>query len=198
MKFPPDITALQKRFAFFDKNLNNKDFARAVPFIHQKSFKKGEIILSAGDICDEFYFIINGLLRSFHRMPNGTEKTYVICRENNIFTEHSSFISRSPSTDFLETLEDTDVLYIKHDDLMILFKKNHAWESVGRKISDINFIVSKDRLRSMMNDDAITRYKRFLHSYQNILHRIPQNIIASYVGITPQSLSRLKKGFDNA
>ena len=47
MKFPPDITALQKRFAFFDKNLNNKDFARAVPFIHQKSFKKGEIILSA-------------------------------------------------------------------------------------------------------------------------------------------------------
>ena len=98
----------------------------------------------------------------------------------------------------METLEDTDVLYIKHDDLMILFKKNHAWESVGRKISDINFIVSKDRLRSMMNDDAITRYKRFLHSYQNILHRIPQNIIASYVGITPQSLSRLKKGFDNA
>lgn len=130
-------------------------------------------------------------------MPNGAEKTFVICRENNIFTEHSSFISQTPSTDFLETLEDTEVLFIKYDDLMTLFNQYHAWESVGRKISDINYIVSNDRLRSMMNDDAITRYKRFLHSYQNILPRIPQNIIASYLGITPQSLSRLKKGLES-
>lgn len=197
MLFPPEITALQKKFTFFDKNLTHKDFANLAPFIHPKKFKKGEIILSAGDVCDEFYFIINGLLRSFHRMPNGVEKTYVICRENNIFTEHSSFISQTPSTDFLETLEDTEVLYIKYSDLMTLFGQYHAWESVGRKISDINYIVSKDRLRSMMNDDAITRYKRFLHSYQNILQRIPQNIIASYLGITPQSLCRLKKGFES-
>ena len=197
MKFPPEITALQKRFTFFDKNLTDQDFANLVPFIHKKTFKKGEVILSAGDICDEFYFIINGILRSYHRMPNNTEKTYVICGENNIFTEHSSFISRSSSTDFLEALEDTQVLYIKHDDLMKLFRKYHAWESVGRKVSDINYIVSKDRLRSMMNDDAITRYRRFLDSYQNILHRIPQNIIASYLGITPQSLSRLKKGMES-
>jgi CRP-like cAMP-binding protein len=197
MKFPPEITALQKRFIFFDENLTDNDFSNVVPFIHHKTFKKGEIILNAGDVCKEFYFITHGLLRSFHRMSNGTEKTYVICRENNIFTEHSSFIAQTPSTDFIEAIEDTEVLHISYEDLMTLYKNYHAWESVGRKVSDINFVVSKDRLRSMMNDDAITRYKRFLHSYQNILHRIPQHIVASYLGITPQSLSRLKKGFED-
>jgi CRP-like cAMP-binding protein len=197
MIFQPEITALQKKFTFFDENLTENDFANVVPFIHHKTFKKGEIILNAGDVCKEFYFITQGLLRSFHRMTNGSERTYVICRENNIFTEHSSFIAQTPSTDFIEAIEDTEVLYISYEDLMTLYKKYHAWESVGRKVSDINFVVSKDRLRSMMNDDAITRYKRFLHSYQNILHRIPQHIVASYLGITPQSLSRLKKGFED-
>jgi CRP-like cAMP-binding protein len=197
MIFQPEITALQKKFTFFDENLTENDFANVVPFIHHKTFKKGEIILNAGDVCKEFYFITQGLLRSFHRMSNGSERTYVICRENNIFTEHSSFIAQTPSTDFIEAIEDTEVLYISYEDLMTLYKKYHAWESVGRKVSDINFVVSKDRLRSMMNDDAITRYKRFLHSYQNILHRIPQHIVASYLGITPQSLSRLKKGFED-
>jgi CRP-like cAMP-binding protein len=196
MIFPPEITALQKRFTFFDENLTENDFANVIPFIHHKTFRKGEIILNAGDVCKEFYFITQGLLRSFHRMSNGSERTYVICRENNIFTDHSSFISQTPSTDFIEAIEDTEVLYISYEDLMTLYKNYHAWESVGRKVSDINFVVSKDRLRSMMNDDAITRYKRFLHSYQNILHRIPQHIVASYLGITPQSLSRLKKGFE--
>lgn len=196
MIFPPEITALQKRFTFFDENLTENDFANVIPFIHHKTFRKGEIILNAGDVCKEFYFITQGLLRSFHRMSNGSERTYVICRENDIFTEHSSFISQTPSTDFIEAIEDTEVLYISYEDLMTLYKNYHAWESVGRKVSDINFVVSKERLRSMMNDDAITRYKRFLHSYQNILHRIPQHIVASYLGITPQSLSRLKKGFE--
>jgi hypothetical protein len=76
---------------------------------------------------------------------------------------------------------------------MYLFKTYHSWETLGRNISDANFIFSQKRLRSMMNDDASTKYSKFKKYYENIAHRIPQNVIASYLGITPQSLSRLKK-----
>ncbi len=86
----------------------------------------------------------------------------------------------------------------KNEDLMNLYAKFHVWETIGRKISDINFIISHRRLRSMMNDDAATRYRKYQHSYQNLLHRIPQHIVASYLGITPQSLSRLKREIEGS
>jgi hypothetical protein len=67
---------------------------------------------------------------------------------------------------------------------------------MGKNICDFNFSFSQKRLRSMMNDDATTRYAKFLEHYQEISHRIPQYIIASHLGITPQSLSRLRKIMD--
>lgn len=173
--------------------LSEENITLILPFLKEKSFKKREITLQAGNVCTEAYFIKKGLMRSFHQMPNGSQKTYVISSEHNIFTEHCSFVSQKPSVDFIEAVEDTDVLYFSYNDLTKLYRKSHEWESVGRKISDINFIIAKNRLRSLMTDDAQTRYSKFLKSYQNILTRIPQHIVASYVGITPQSLSRLKR-----
>ena len=177
--------------------LSEKNLALIVPFLKEKSFKKGEIILQAGEICTEAYFITKGLMRSFHQMPNGSQKTYVISSEHNIFTEHYSFIAQKPSLDYLEAIEDTDVLYFSYLDLSELYQKSHEWESAGRKISDANFIVATNRMRSLMNDDAQTRYLKFLKSYQNTWTRIPQHIVASYLGITPQSLSRLKRQPEN-
>ena len=136
-------------------------------------------------------------MRSFHQMSNGSQKTYVISSEHKLFTEQCSFVSQLPSMDYLEAVEDTNVLYFSYRDLAALYQKSHQWESVGRKISDANFIIAKNRLRSLMNDDAQTRYLKFLKTYQNLLTRIPQHIIASYLGITPQSLSRLKRELEN-
>lgn len=99
--------------------------------------------------------------------------------------------------DYLEAIENTNVLSFSYDDLSELYQKSHEWESIGRKISDTSFMVAKNRLRSLMNDDAQTRYMKFLNSYQNLLTRIPQHIIASYLGITPQLLSRLKRELEN-
>ena len=163
----------------------------------RKVFKKGEIFLKQGEVCIEAYFIVKGMVRSYGILPNGTEKTYMICRENNIFTESSSFMSRRPSSDFLEAMEDTEVLITRYEKLLGLYEKYHVWATIGRKISDLNYIVSLRRLKSLMNDSAEFRYKSFLNSYRNVLDRIPQHIVASYLGITPQSFSRLKKELDS-
>jgi CRP-like cAMP-binding protein len=196
MKFPPEIIAFRDRLSVLGIQSNEKDFKYIISILQKKSFKKGEIILKKGEICNETYFIIKGLVRSFQTLSNGSEKTYALFYENRLFTEHTSFISQSPSTDFLEALEDTEVLSFTYDDLMKLYLKSHALESVGRQLSDVNFIAAKKKLISLMNDDATIRYTDFLKTYKNILPRIPQNIIASYLGITPQSLSRLKKEFE--
>jgi CRP-like cAMP-binding protein len=173
--------------------LNDESSALLISILKEKSFKKGEIVIHAGEVCFEAYFITKGLMRSFYQIPNGNQKTYVITGEHNLFTEHCSFITQQPSLDSIEALEDTDVLYFSYLDLMGIYKKSHELESVGRKISDFNFAEAKNRLRTLMNDDAPSRYLKFLHSYQDLLDRIPQNIVASYLGITPQSLSRLKR-----
>jgi CRP-like cAMP-binding protein len=196
MIFPPEIAAFRDRLSVLGIQSKEEDFKYIIPILQKKSFKKGAIILKKGEICKETYFIVKGLVRSFQILPNGNEKTYALSHENRLFTEHTSFISQTPATDFLEALEDTDVLSFTYDDLMKVYKKSHALESVGRQLSDVNFIAAKKKLMALMNDDAATRYRDFLKTYKDILPRIPQNIIASYLGITPQSLSRLKKEFD--
>lgn len=197
MSLLSDLKLFNQQIQSLGAFLSDENVALIIPILKEKSFKKGEILLRAGEVCSEAYFIKRGLLRSFHQMPNGSQKTYVISSENNLFTEHVSFVSQKPSMDYLEALEDTAVWSFNFQDLVKLYQKSHEWESVGRKISDTNFIVAKNRLRSLMNDDAQTRYLKFLKSYQNTLNRIPQHIVASYLGITPQSLSRLKRELEN-
>jgi CRP-like cAMP-binding protein len=193
MKYSEYINAFYEQTKKFGIDPPLETIALIFQNTERRLFKKGEIFLKQGDVCNEAYFIVKGLVRSYSILPNGTEKTYIICRENNIFTESSSFMSRKPSTDFLEAIEETEVLVISHETLLGLYTKYHVWETIGRKISDLNYIVSLRRLKSLMNDDAEKRYQRYLKSYQNVLDRIPQKIAASYLGITPQSFSRLKR-----
>lgn len=193
MNINSEFNLFEERIKKLDTILSPESIVLLTSILKEKSFKKGEIVLEAGEVCNEAFFITKGLMRSFYQIPDGNQKTYVISCEHNLFTEHCSFSTQKPSLDSIEALEDTDVLYFTYDDLMDVYKKSHELESVGRKLSDINFVVAKNRLRSLMNDDAPTRYLKFLKGYQNLLDRIPQHIVASYLGITPQSLSRLKR-----
>lgn len=197
MRFPPEITALRDRLNALGITTKNEDLKHFLPIFRSKTVNKGEIFLNEGEICKETYFILKGMVRSFQKLPNGSEKTYVICHENHIFTEHISFISQTPASDYLEAIEDTSMLYFTYDDLMDLYDKSHAVERMGRQLSNVNFIMAKTKLMSLMNDDAETRYLHFLKYYESVLHRIPQNIIASFLGITPQSFCRLKREFEN-
>jgi CRP-like cAMP-binding protein len=196
MLLPPEITAFRERFSALGIQSKEEDFELIVSILQKKTFKKGEMILNKGEICKETFFIIKGIVRSFQILPNGNEKTYELSVENRLFTEHTSFLSQTPSTDFMEAIEDTEVLSFAYEDLMKIYEKSHGLESVGRQLNEVIFIATKKKLMSLMNDDATTRYSEFLKTYKKELHRIPQNIIASYLGITPQSLSRLKKEFE--
>ena len=195
MKYPPEFTAFREKLESFGVTLTEESLELILPLVHKKQFKKGQVILKPGEICTEIYYIIKGMIRSYYKLPNGTEKTFILCKEHNLFGEHSSFISQKPSLDYVEAIEDTEIYYVSYEGLTSLYDGYKEWSILGRKISDVNFEVSKRRMRSLMNDDAMTRYALYLKTYKSVLHRVPQHIVASYLGITPQSLSRLKREF---
>lgn len=87
-----------------------------------KTFKKKQIVLRVGETYKEAFFIKKGLLRIYHQVSNGTQKTFVISKENNLFSEHSSFTSQKPSTEYIESLKETEVLYFRYDDMMKLYE----------------------------------------------------------------------------
>lgn len=197
MKFLPEVLAFRNRLNALGISVKDEDLKLFLPIVCRKEIQKGEIFLNEGEICKETYFIVKGVVRSFQKLPNGSERTYVIGTKNHFFSEHTSFVSQTPSSDYLEAIEDTSVLYFTHNDLMELYDKSHAIERIGRQLSDAKFIMAKTRLISVMNDDATTKYLHFIKNHEGLSHRIPQNIIASFLGITPQSFSRLKKEFEN-
>ncbi len=188
-----EIKKFYEHIQFFGLSPSLKDLSLMYPFIKQKTFKKGELLLQVGEISQEVYFNYKGMARSFNKHPNGSEKTYFIITENTIFSDYASLISQTPATENIEAIEDMEVYCLGYKDLLHLYANYHVWEIFGRSISDMNFVFSQKRLRSMMNEDASTRYTKFMKYHGSVAHRIPQQIIASYLGITPQSFSRLKK-----
>lgn len=188
-----EIINLVKHLKSYGIEPTDEEISIFISFIKYKSFRKGETIIEKGQVCNEAYYSLKGFARTYDRLSNGTEKTYLIFAEHSFFTDHASFISQKPATEYLEAVEDMKVMYIEYVDMIGMFNKYHNIESFGRRISDVNFIFSQKRLRSIMNDDALTRYKKLIKHYGEFSSRIPQNVIASYLGITPQSFSRLKR-----
>jgi CRP/FNR family transcriptional regulator, anaerobic regulatory protein len=193
MRTLPTTDNLIKYLQSYGVSPSDEDITELMKILKIRFFKKGETFLEIGQTSNEVYFMLKGIARSYYRLPNGTEKTYFIYHENSIFTDSVSFISQKPATEYLEAIEDMEVVAIEYEKVMDLFRKNHVLESIGRRISDTNFVFSQKRLRSMMNDDATVRYQKFKKYFGEYSTRIPQHIVASYLGITPQSLSRLKR-----
>ena len=175
-------------------DLSEKELKAFMPKLQKKMCKKGDILLREGEVCKEIYFIVKGTLRAYSKVTGGNDRTFNFAFSGTIFTEQVSFASQQPSTDYLDALEDCELFYITYEKLYTLFDKYHGWERAGRIINQIYFCDERNRVRSFMLDDATLRYQKLLIEFPLVEKKIPQHIIASYLNITPQSLSRLKKG----
>jgi CRP-like cAMP-binding protein len=174
--------------------LSDKELKAFISKLQSKSCKKGDVLLKEGEVCKEIYFIMKGTLRAYSKVAGGNNRTFNFAFDGTVFTEQVSFASQQPSTDYLDALEDCELLYITYERLHALFDKYHGWERAGRIINQIYFCEERNRVRSFMLDDATLRYQKLLIEFPQVEKKIPQHIIASYLNITPQSLSRLKKG----
>lgn len=158
----------------------------------EKYIEKGDHFLAEGEICKHVGFIVKGLIR-YYINHDGEDKVYAFGQENDFVCNNESFIPQIPSTKSIQALEDCQILQISYADLQILYKSIRHGERFGRLVIEQVFIQTLQDLSSFYTDTPESRYENFLKEHPDLQQRIPQYHIASYVGVKPQSLSRIRK-----
>ena len=153
-----------------------------------KRFKLAE----EGKIAKELFFILKGLVRLYYT-KDGEEITGFIFKENLFASSYDSFLRQVPSIQTLETLEDCDLLVINKRELDELYEALPKMHILARKVAEQRFINAQMILSSFILDSPEERYRKFEEQHGDLLLRVPHHIIASYLGITPVSLSRIRK-----
>ncbi len=156
-----------------------------------KTFKKGALINQEGQICKQLYFIETGLIKQYYYH---NDKLFVLrfFSESNIFTVLDSFVSQTPADFLTIALEDTNLLCIHYDDVQALANKHHSFETFLRKLFSNAALYNLKRIKEMFNSDATELYARFAKNNPHLLQRINLGDIASYIGISQVTLSRIR------
>lgn len=157
-----------------------------------KHIPKNFNLVSEGEVSKELYFINKGLLRLYYN-KDGEYITAYIFRENLFASSYDSFLQQSPSIQYLESLEDCEILSIEKQRMDELYEKLPVINILTRKIAEQRFINAQMILSSFLLDSPETRYQKFAKVHGDLFLRVPHHIIASYLGITPVSLSRIRK-----
>lgn len=159
---------------------------------NKKVFKKGEHLLEAGNVCRYVTFIESGLVR-YYINSDGEERTTYFNKEGEFVCNYASFVPQIPSYVNIQALEDTSIFVISFNDLQAFYREVEYGERFGRLGIEQVFLNAISQIGSFYTDPPELRYSKFLSDFRDIVQRIPQYHIASYVGIKPQSLSRIRK-----
>ncbi len=153
---------------------------------------EGAHFLEEGKVCRYLGFIEKGLIR-YYISDEGQEKTIYFNQEGDFICNYQSFLPQKPSVVAMQALEDTELQVISYEDLQIFYRQVSGGERFGRLGIEQVFLSSSEQVRSLYSDPPAVRYQHFLDSYPKLVQRLQQYYIASYVGIKPQSLSRIRK-----
>jgi CRP/FNR family transcriptional regulator, anaerobic regulatory protein len=160
--------------------------------LKKRVIPKGDYLMQAGQVCDYVAFINKGHFRAFY-VINNKEVTYNFSFQGNFFTDYPSFLTRQPSNETHQALEDAEVLTVSYNDMQRGYINTPAWERFGRLIAEFILIGIAERNRSMLFMSPEERYLNLMKTRPKVIATIPQHYIASYLGIQPESLSRIRR-----
>lgn len=157
-----------------------------------QDFKKRELLLSQGSICRDIFFVVEGLLRVFFVDNEGEEKTFHFSFENSFSADYESFLKKIPANYSIQALEDTTVVLMSFDMLHGGYKILENGVKLGRLLAEEYFFIFNDKIQAIYTQSPLERYNNLTQRFPDILQRIPQHYIASYLNISSVHLSRLK------
>jgi CRP-like cAMP-binding protein len=155
--------------------------------------KKDAYFSEAGKIAKQVAFVNEGILRVCYYNNKGEEITRYFIDENNFAVDLSSFSYKIPSTEYVQAVTDCQLIVFSADALKELSDTIIAWDAIISKITAKSLIEKVHRISPMLAEDATVRYLNFLEKFPTIANRIPLSALASYLGITQSSLSRIRK-----
>lgn len=158
-----------------------------------KEYKKGEIFLEEGNICNELYFLNYGLIRIYFRRENCDEVTSSFVQENEFFTNIKGFVNDIPSTETISIIENSCVCSINKEKYFEIMQKHPIFFLVSHQFINKHRVELEDRIKMLQTLTAKDKFKHFKATYPNLINRVQLSYIASFLGIRVETLSRIQK-----
>ncbi len=174
-------------------NLNKEESQKISSIVQETRVKRRQFIDQPGYTCRFRNYVVQGSFRSFFLDKEGKDHTVQIALEDWFVSDFYSYITQTPATMFVEALEDAVILQMKYDEIESLCKEIHALSEYFRITTERAFAFSRNRTLSNLSKSAEERYIELTERYPDIAFRVPQKIIASYLGMSPEFLSKIRK-----
>lgn len=182
-------------FSHIDRKISLSPEEKHMVFEHfiPKQLAKKQYLLSEGEVCRNMAFVCSGLLKTFNVDEKGIERVSIFGWEGWWLSDFSSFLTGIKSVSFIDALEDAELLLISKENYEALTLQVPKMDRFFRILYQNSIVTKERRLRNSITYSASERYSEFIETNPEVIDRIPQHLIASYLGIAPETLSRIKR-----
>ena len=164
-----------------------------MPQLRERKLSKGEFFLEAGQNAIDIGFVITGYCRQFYTNKDNHEFNHSFVFENELMGGYPSLLRKRPSTYSIQAMEECDLLIINWEEFESFFSKHICWERLVRKVAEKNYLQKIQRESAFLLKDARERYEEVCEYEPDVIERVPQYHLASYLGITASALNRIIK-----
>lgn len=184
----------EKMVEYLDGLLKLTDFEKQILMerVPLRSCDKHEVLLKAGSISREFYFVIKGCVRLYYEF-DGRDKSAFFYVENQFISSYKSFVHKVPAQHSFQCIEPCTLAVISHENAYQLLDASPRFEALSRIVMEEELSLYQDIIGNFVTQNPEQRYLSFLQESPKLLQRIPQYLIASYLGVSPETLSRIRK-----
>jgi len=172
--------------------LSNLEKQLVTDLFKPRLYRKRQYVLQEGDTCNQCNFVVRGCLRMYKVDTAGNIHIIQFASENWWIMDIGSFHGRTPSELNIDSLEDTMILQISYDNLLALYVQAPKFDRIFRVLMENSYVALQKRLLQNISSNGEEKYLNFIQTYPNLTNRLPQTQIASFLGMTPEFLSRLR------
>lgn len=174
-------------------SLNNDEVETLQALTRIKKVRKRQFVVEQGEICRYENYVVKGCLRCYHTDEDGNEHVVQFAVENWWIADLQSFLTQSPANFSVDAIEPSTLIQFGYNDLQVLYDRIPKLDRFFRLIIQNAFVASQKRIVASYSKDAGKRYIEFRNRYPNIEKRVPNYMVASYLGITPEFLSKIRR-----
>ena len=181
--------------AFFNSivKLTDEEFEDISKYFKPVKLKEGAYFVEEGQVCNKIAFIREGFMRAFYEINDDVEVTKYIQPRHTLITAFASFNSRKPSQEYIQALTDCELWVIDYNSMQTLYSKYPKWQELGRLVVEQIYQYLEARILSFLTLNAEERYRNLLNENPKLIQDVPLRYIASMLGITPETLSRIRQ-----
>ena len=174
--------------------LDAQDIALLKKHVEVQAFKRGDVLLAAGQVSTSFFFNLKGFVRLFY-LKDGAEKTAYFYNEGKFISAYESFVKQEPCAFSFQAMEETAVVNLSVEASQVLLAHSPKFEILARVAMEEELIAHQKVIQALLTMTPEERYYHLIKANPEIMQRVPQRYIAEYIGVQPESLSRIKKRY---